>query len=174
MNTKNAVSERIIQLCNQKNIAINALANMAGISPSTLYSVLNEKSQNPGIVTIKKLCDRCIVLDHGKKIYDGSLEALKDSYGTRRKISMEVKKPEALKNLKLNENLSVDEKDYDTILDTENSVFTISFDKHKIHAPQILAAVMEVSEVTDIKLQETELAEIVKEIYNHGMENGGE
>ena len=41
----------------QKNIAINALANMAGISPSTLYSVLNEKSQNPGIVTIKKLCD---------------------------------------------------------------------------------------------------------------------
>lgn len=35
----------------------NRLANMAGISPSTLYSVLNEKSQNPGIVTIKKLCD---------------------------------------------------------------------------------------------------------------------
>ena len=57
MNTKNAVAERIIQLCNQKNIAINALANMAGISPSTLYSVLNEKSQNPGIVTINKLCD---------------------------------------------------------------------------------------------------------------------
>jgi len=44
-------------LCNRKNIAINALANISGISPSTLYSVLNEKSQNPGIVTIKKLCD---------------------------------------------------------------------------------------------------------------------
>ena len=57
MNTKNAVAERIIELCNQKNIAINALANVSGISPSTLYSVLNEKSQNPGIVTIKKLCD---------------------------------------------------------------------------------------------------------------------
>ena len=57
MNTKNAVANRIIDLCNQKNIAINALANISGISPSTLYSVLNEKSQNPGIVTIKKLCD---------------------------------------------------------------------------------------------------------------------
>ena len=57
MNTKNAVANRIIQLCNQKSIAINALANLSGISPSTLYSVLNEKSQNPGIVTIKKLCD---------------------------------------------------------------------------------------------------------------------
>jgi len=57
VNTKSAVAIRIIQLCNQKNIAINALANLSGISPSTLYSVLNEKSQNPGIVTIKKLCD---------------------------------------------------------------------------------------------------------------------
>ncbi len=57
MNTKNAVANRIIELCNQKNIAINALANLSGISPSTLYSVLNEKSQNPGVVTIKKLCD---------------------------------------------------------------------------------------------------------------------
>jgi transcriptional regulator with XRE-family HTH domain len=57
MNTKNAVANRIIELCNQKNIAINALANISGVSPSTLYSVLNEKSQNPGVVTIKKLCD---------------------------------------------------------------------------------------------------------------------
>ena len=57
MNTKNAVANRIMELCNQKNIAINALANLSGISPSTLYSVLNEKSQNPGVVTIKKLCD---------------------------------------------------------------------------------------------------------------------
>ena len=57
MNTKNAVANRIIQLCNDKNMAINALANISGISPSTLYSVLNEKSQNPGVVTIKKLCD---------------------------------------------------------------------------------------------------------------------
>ncbi len=57
MNTKEAVARRIIQLCDEHNIAINALANISGVSPSTLYSMLNEKSQNPGIVTIKKLCD---------------------------------------------------------------------------------------------------------------------
>ena len=57
MNTKNAVANRIIQLCNEKNIAINALANISGISPSTLYSVLNEKSQNPGVISLQKLCD---------------------------------------------------------------------------------------------------------------------
>lgn len=57
MNTKEAVAKRIIELCNERDIAINALSNNAGVSPSTVYSMLNEKSQNPGVVSIKKLCD---------------------------------------------------------------------------------------------------------------------
>ena len=57
MRTKEAIANRIIQLCNERNIAINELSNISGISPSTVYSILNEKSQNPGAVTIKKLCD---------------------------------------------------------------------------------------------------------------------
>ena len=57
MNTKEAVARRIIELCNERNIATNALANNSGVSPSTVYSMLNEKSQNPGVVSIKKLCD---------------------------------------------------------------------------------------------------------------------
>ncbi len=57
MTTKQAVAQRIIDLCNERDIAINALANMSGVSPSTIYSMLNEKSQNPGVVSIKKICD---------------------------------------------------------------------------------------------------------------------
>ena len=57
LNAKEAVAIRIVQLCKEKNIAINALANLSGITPSTVYSILNEKSQNPGIVSIQKLCD---------------------------------------------------------------------------------------------------------------------
>ena len=57
MRAKEAVAKRIIELCDEKNIAINALANIAGVSPSTVYSILGEKSQNPGVVSIKKLCD---------------------------------------------------------------------------------------------------------------------
>ena len=57
MNAKGAVAARIVQLCEERNLAVNALANSAGIPPSTVYSLLNEKSKNPGIVTLKKLCD---------------------------------------------------------------------------------------------------------------------
>ena len=57
MNTKEAVAKRILQICKERNLAINAIANISGVSPSTIYSMLNEKSQNPGIVSIKKICD---------------------------------------------------------------------------------------------------------------------
>ena len=57
MTTKEAVAQRIIDLCTERNIAINALANISGVAPSTIYSMLNTKSKNPGVVSIKKLCD---------------------------------------------------------------------------------------------------------------------
>ena len=57
MNIKEAVAQRILDLCAERNIAVNALATVSGIPPSTVYSMLNEKSKNPGVVSIKKICD---------------------------------------------------------------------------------------------------------------------
>lgn len=57
MRTKEAVAQRILELCRERNIAVNAFANISGVSPSTIYSMLNQKSQNPGVVSIKKICD---------------------------------------------------------------------------------------------------------------------
>ena len=57
MKTKQAVAMRILELCRERNITVNTLANISGVPPSTIYSMLNEKSQNPGTVSIKKLCD---------------------------------------------------------------------------------------------------------------------
>ena len=57
MNAKGAVARRIQELCVQRGLAINALANLCGVPPSTIYSMLNAKSQNPGIISIQKICD---------------------------------------------------------------------------------------------------------------------
>ncbi len=57
MTIKEAVERRILELCDKNKIAVNNLANISGIAPSTLYSMLNEKSKNPGVVSIKKICD---------------------------------------------------------------------------------------------------------------------
>ena len=57
MNAKQAVAQRILELCKNRSITVNTLANDAGIPPTTIYSILNTKSKNPGIVTIKQVCD---------------------------------------------------------------------------------------------------------------------
>jgi len=57
MDTYSAVKQRIMALCEEKRWSIYKLSNESGISPSTIKSILYGKSQNPGIVTIKILCD---------------------------------------------------------------------------------------------------------------------
>ena len=136
---------------------------------------INEKYQTTVILTthdigdIEELCSRIMIIDEGRKIYDGSLCELKDTYGTKRKVSMEVKQPEKIKGLCLHELLGVQETECSMALNLENSTLSVTFDKHKLQVPQLLSAVMAVAEVKDIQIQETELAEIVKEIYNHGV-----
>ena len=57
MNTYDAVKMRILTLCGEKNITINKLSTESGIAPSTIKNILYGKSKNPGIVTLKMLCD---------------------------------------------------------------------------------------------------------------------
>lgn len=57
MSIYNLVVKRILELCEEREITPNALSYLAGISQSTIKSILNGESKNPGIVTIKKICD---------------------------------------------------------------------------------------------------------------------
>ena len=57
MNTCDTVKERILSLCEQKNMSIHKLSTESAVSSSTIKSILYGKSKNPGIVTIKMLCD---------------------------------------------------------------------------------------------------------------------
>lgn len=57
MDTYTTVKNRILFLCEEKRITINKLATESGIAPSTIKNILYGKSRNPGIVTLKMLCD---------------------------------------------------------------------------------------------------------------------
>ncbi len=57
MKTQQVVALRIRQLCKERGITPNGLSLLAGVPQATVKSILNGESKNPGIVTIKKLCD---------------------------------------------------------------------------------------------------------------------
>ena len=57
MGVKDAVALRFDELCRENKIRYNELANRAGVTPSTVYSLMDERRRDVSIVTIKKLCD---------------------------------------------------------------------------------------------------------------------
>ena len=57
MKIREAIAKRIEELCEQNNLTINGLATQAAVPPSTVKNIIYGVSRNPGIVTIKMLCD---------------------------------------------------------------------------------------------------------------------
>jgi transcriptional regulator with XRE-family HTH domain len=57
MNTYTTVKERLLQLCREKKMSLHKLAMESAVAPSTIKNIIYGKSVNPGIVTIKMLCD---------------------------------------------------------------------------------------------------------------------
>lgn len=57
MSTRDTVAARIYELCDERGWTPNHLANVAAVPQATIKSILNGESANPGIITIKKLCD---------------------------------------------------------------------------------------------------------------------
>lgn len=57
MNAKDATAKRIELLCKERGIAYNELANICGLTPSTVYSIFDSTRKNITLSTIKKICD---------------------------------------------------------------------------------------------------------------------
>lgn len=57
MSVKDIVVKRFKEICNERNIKINELANISGVTPSTAYSMMDSKRRDISIITIKKFCD---------------------------------------------------------------------------------------------------------------------
>ena len=57
MSTVTTVRDRILQLCEERNISINHLATISALPPSSVKNILYGKSQNPKLLTIKLICD---------------------------------------------------------------------------------------------------------------------
>lgn len=57
MSVKDTVAQRIKGLCGERGITPNSLANISGVTPSTVYSLLDPSRREISVSTVKKLCD---------------------------------------------------------------------------------------------------------------------
>ena len=57
MSVKEAVAQRFRDICEERNIRPNELANRAGVTPSSVYSMLDPRRKEVSVNLVKKLCD---------------------------------------------------------------------------------------------------------------------
>jgi len=112
---------------------------------------------------IEELCSRIIIIDQGKKVHDGSLAQIKDQYGFMQTLVMEIKEAEKVATLNLAATFKLDEEDL--IVNLEDTTLSLRFNSHKVKASDLLFHVMQRLPVIDMKVQETNIEEIVKGIY---------
>ena len=114
---------------------------------------------------IEELCSRIIIIDDGKKIYDGSLEEIKSRYGARTSIELQVKKKIDLSSFNFKGNLEED----DLNIKEENNKIIATFNKNKISSSEIMSEILTKVEVIDFKVIETSIEDIIKKIYSEGV-----
>lgn len=112
---------------------------------------------------IEELCNRIIVIDNGKKIYDGMIDDIKQLYGYKKYIQIFVKDVNCVKDINLNRSLNLSE-DYIHLWEEDN-IINIEFDKNKTSISQILPHIMDKIQVIDMNIKEIEIKSVIKNIY---------
>jgi ABC-2 type transport system ATP-binding protein len=123
----------------------------------------NREKQTTVILTthdlgdIEELCQRVIIIDAGKVIYDGPISTIKDRFGKYRTITFETGSASTA-GLAL--------PDGTELVANEPRKLVVRFDRTRTTASQVAGALMEQADVVDFSLAEPDLESIIKQIYS--------
>jgi ABC-2 type transport system ATP-binding protein len=110
---------------------------------------------------VEKLCDRIIIIDHGQKLYDGSIEAIKRRYGQHRILIADIDE-------------FCTECDIEIpgvrLVSAQGNRITFEFDRLRVAADQLIVALAKRYELKDVTISEPELESIIREIYLKGLD----
>jgi ABC-2 type transport system ATP-binding protein len=129
----------------------------------TFVARVNEERGTTFILTthdladVERLCRRIVLIDTGKIIYDGTVEAIKDQYGTHRTLVVELAGDEPA--------FAIDGADVESRI---GNVVRLRFDRKLVKADQLIRRVAERYGVSDVSIEEPELESIIRRIYVEG------
>lgn len=113
---------------------------------------------------IEELCNRIIIIDNGKIMYEGTLNEIKDRFGYRKTVKFECSENVSFPDLSV---LGLSKEDLDCSLDYRT--LTIVYNKHKIAVSAIADTVMKQFKVMDMTVSEPPIETLIANIYQTGM-----
>jgi viologen exporter family transport system ATP-binding protein len=115
----------------------------------------------PDLNDVEKLCERIILIDHGQKLYDGSIEAIKRRYGRERLLTAEIADycqecDIVMPGVRL--------------IGIDGTRISLGFDRERVRADELIVALAARYELKDVTVAEPELETIIREIYVKGLD----
>lgn len=110
---------------------------------------------------IEELCSRVVVIDNGRRIYDGSLEELRVKYSNQRILVVDIAQNEVALPPKT------------SLIHEDGGKKWISFDRDESNASEIISTVMKLNRVTDISIKDENIESIIKKLYLEGGKGSG-
>ena len=108
---------------------------------------------------VERLCDRLLIIDHGRVIEDSTVSGITERYGTDRTLVVDLIEPQPA--------LTVDGA---VVTRVEGPRQWLRFRRSDVSASELFARVSEVAEVRDLSIEEPDIESIVREIYGRGAE----
>lgn len=115
---------------------------------------------------IQELCNRILIIDKGCIIYDGSLQEIKDKYGTTKRIEFEVRDELLDEKMDFASVFDIDPSELE--ITREDKKLSIVFPKHKISVAQMTEEILRRFDVQDISIFDANIERIVAKIYDEG------
>ncbi|MDO9630207.1 MAG: ATP-binding cassette domain-containing protein [Acholeplasmataceae bacterium] len=115
---------------------------------------------------IEELCNRILLIDQGKIIYDGNLNLIKEKFGSKKIITFTMKSKLEAEAIDISEFKKID---HDLTSLIEDNKITFVFNKLKLAIKDIIYHVLSQSDVLDIDISDDHLENIIKAIYKQGL-----
>ena len=131
---------------------------------------INEKYKTTIILTthdlndIEELCSRIIIIDSGKKIYDGELNGVKEKFGYLTTVEIQIKEEVDLEKFNEFDEMKVDD---EFKIEYKENKLAITFNKNKMSSADVIGRVMKKLTVIDFVIKETSIEDIVKKMYRN-------
>jgi len=106
------------------------------------------------LADIERLCSRILIIDHGRLIYDGDVNALKERYGPERVLVVDLEEPQPPLQV-----------EGGRVIRVEGPRQWIAFDRGRTSAARLAAAVATRASLRDLTVEEPEIDDVVRRIY---------
>lgn len=117
---------------------------------------------------IELLCQRIVMIDKGKNVFDGNLQELKSKYGQMRELCFETDSTENIaQRLSYKENFKATDDDIELIPDGNN--VKVRFNSNKIAVADMLGYTLNKVNVKDINVKDADIEEIIRRLYKEGV-----